>query len=136
MQLLLIFSLFTIRKYSRSCIGGFRYVLVVVKYFLIVQCVFFRYHARDASVILQEQASQDVQETQEAQEEYEYEYDTRQSRPCGEGRQGQNPRILLGINQEEDMNNVPCCNLDKDDYIQEEESSDVIQLGLRLCLKL
>ena len=97
---------------------------------------FFRYHARDASVILQEQASQELQETLEPQEEYEYEYDTRQCRPCGEERQGQNPRFFLGTNQVEDMNDVPCCNLDKDDYTGEEESSDVIQLGLRFCFKI
>ena len=70
---------------------------------------FFRYHARDASVILREKASEEFQETQATQEEYDYEYDTSQFRPCGEGRQGQNPRFFWGTSQEEDMNDVPCC---------------------------
>ena len=120
-------------KFSRSCIGGFRYVVLLMKYFLIV--FFFRYHARDASIIFQEQASQELQETQETQEEYEYEYDKRQCRPCGEGRQGENPRFFWGTSQEEDMNNVPCCNLEKDNYTIEEESTGVIQHALRFCLK-
>ena len=131
MQLLIMFTLFNVLKHSRSCIGGFRYVVLLMKYFLIV--FFFRYHARDASIIFQEQASQELQETQETQEEYEYEYDTRQCRPCGEERQGQNPRFFLGTNQVEDMNDVPCCNLDKDDYTGKEESSDIIQHGLKFC---
>ena len=110
--------------------GGFRYVLVVLKYFVIV--FFYRYHARDASTILHEQGSQELQETEETQEDYEY--DIRQCRPCGEGRQGQNPRFFWGTSQEEDMNDVPCCNLDKDDYTVEDESTDDTHPGLRFCL--
>jgi len=115
----LILSLFSQLDFSNSCMGG------------------FRYHARDASVILSEQEShalQEIEETQESQEsqEYEYAYETRQCRPCSEETEAQIPRFFWGTNQEEDMNDVPCCDLDDNDYMEEETTTEIIQSGLRM----
>ena len=72
-----------------------------------------RYHARDASTILEEQEAQRLAESMEEEDtQYEYEYENRQCRPCG---QGDNPRFFFGTHQEEDMNDVPCCSEDEDD---------------------
>ena len=73
-----------------------------------------RYHARDASVIVREQELERLEDPGET--EYVYDYGTRQCKPCGKDR----PRFFFGTNQEEDMNDVPCCSDDKVDYVEEE----------------
>ena len=75
-----------------------------------------RYHARDAAVIVREQELERQEEIEDTVYEYVYDYGTRQCRPCEEDR----PRFFFGTNQEEDMNDVPCCSDDKVDYVEQE----------------
>ena len=78
--------------------------------------ILLRYHARDASVIVREQELERLEDPGETVYEYVYDYGTRQCRPCEKER----PRFFFGTNQEEDMNDVPCCSDDKVDYVEEE----------------
>jgi len=102
MKKILVLFIINFIEYSSSCMRG------------------FKYHARDAAVILQEQEEQKesdrLEESEETEYEYVYDYETRQCRPCGED----SPRFFFGTNQEEDMNDVPCCTDDKVDYAEEE----------------
>ena len=78
--------------------------------------IILRYHARDAAVIVREQELERLEDPGETVYEYVYDYGTRQCRPCEKER----PRFFFGTNQEEDMNDVPCCSDDKVDYVEEE----------------
>ena len=78
--------------------------------------IILRYHARDAAVIVREQELEKIEDPGETVYEYVYDYGTRQCRPCEKER----PRFFFGTNQEEDMNDVPCCSDDKVDYVEEE----------------
>ena len=83
-----------------------------------------RYHARDASVILDEQSQRLAESMGEQDILYEYEYENRQCRPCG---QGDNPRFFFGTHQEEDMNDVPCCSEDEDDVVEKIVDSELMR---------
>jgi len=78
----------------------------------------FKYHSRDGFAIMHEK---------EIMEEEEDQYVERQCRPCDQD----DPRFMWGTVQEEDMNDVPCCSQDEEEYI-EEEDSEFIQSGQRM----
>ena len=100
-------------KLSECCFpfSGFKYVLVGVIFFSNI--LIFRYHARDASVIREEQELQ-----------REFGHLDRQCQPCTE-----TPRLLWGYYQEEDMNDVPCCD-DTENII--DEKIEIEELGPKL----